>query len=128
VLANDSIAPDTGETLTVTAIGTAGKGTSAVAAGGGSVTYTPDADAHGSDSFSYTIGDGNGGSDTATVSVTITSVNDEPSFTKGPDQVEVEGAGAQSVAGWATAISAGAADEVGQTMDFVVSNDNTALF
>ena len=41
----------------------------------------------------------------------------------------LEDAGAQTVTGWATAISAGPADEVGQTLTFnVTSNNNTALF
>ena len=37
-------------------------------------------------------------------------------------------AGAQTVVGWATAISPGAADEAGQTLTFNVSNDNNGLF
>ena len=36
--------------------------------------------------------------------------------------------GAQTVAGWATAISAGPANEAGQTLNFIVSNNNNALF
>ena len=40
-----------------------------------------------------------------------------------------EDAGAQSVAGWATAISAGPADESTQTVAFTVTaNTNAALF
>src|SRR4029079_10910381 len=39
--------------------------------------------------------------------VTGTPVNDVPSFTKGANQTVLEDAGAQSVPGWATAISAG---------------------
>ena len=31
-------------------------------------------------------------------------------------------------AAWATALSAGPADEAGQALDFIVSNDNNALF
>ncbi|QDU27265.1 Putative peptidyl-prolyl cis-trans isomerase [Anatilimnocola aggregata] len=72
VLANDSSAPDTGETFTVTAVtqGTAG-GTIAISAGGGSVTYTPAANYTGSDTFTYTITDSGGLSATATVTVTV---------------------------------------------------------
>jgi len=44
VLANDSILPDAGETLLVTAVGTAAHGTAAVGTGGANVTYTPAAD------------------------------------------------------------------------------------
>ena len=40
----------------------------------------------------------------------------------------LEDAGAQSVNGWATAISAGPANESAQVLDFIVSNDNNALF
>jgi len=50
-------------------------------------------------------------------------------FTKGANQLSMEDAGAQSVAGWATAISAGPADEAAQTLTFVVTgNTNAALF
>jgi hypothetical protein len=60
--------------------------------------------------------------------VTGTPVNDVPSFTKGANQTVLEDAGAQSVGGWATAISAGPANESGQAVDFIVSNTNNALF
>ncbi|MBA4015842.1 MAG: hypothetical protein C0483_01505 [Pirellula sp.] len=57
----------------------------------------------------------------------VRPVNDAPSFTKGAD-LSVPGlAGAQSVAGWATNLSTGAND-AGQTLDFIVSNDNNGLF
>src|SRR5207248_2657329 len=46
--------------------------------------------------------------------IDVTSVNDEPSFTKGANQTVLEDAGAQSVSNWATAISAGPADETGR--------------
>ena len=39
-----------------------------------------------------------------------------------------EDAGAQTVPGSATAISAGPSDEAAQTLTFTVSNDNNALF
>ena len=58
----------------------------------------------------------------------MTPVNDAPSFTKGANQTALEDAGAQTVAGWATAISAGPPDEAGQTLNFIVTNDNNALF
>jgi hypothetical protein len=76
VLANDSIAPDVGETLTVTAVTQGANGS--VTFTPGNVSYTPNANFFGSDSFTYTISDGNGGSDTATVNVTVTPVNDNP--------------------------------------------------
>ena len=55
-------------------------------------------------------------------------VNDVPSFTKGADQTVAEDCSAQSVAQWATNISAGPADEAGQVLHFDVTNDNNALF
>ena len=76
VLANDTIAPDTGETLTVTAVTQGANGTVTFTADG--VSFTPDANFYGTDSFTYTITDGNGGTDTATVNVTVTPVNDPP--------------------------------------------------
>ena len=60
--------------------------------------------------------------------LSIDPVNDEPSFTKGADQTGAEDSGAQTVAGWATAISEGAANEGAQTLTFSLSNDNNALF
>ena len=66
-------------------------------------------------------------SDQKTMSVTVDAVNDAPSFAKGPDQTKDEDAGAQTVDGWATAISAGP-NESGQTVDFQVTNDNNGLF
>ena len=47
---------------------------------------------------------------------------------KGANQTKPEDAGAQTVTGWATAISKGPANESGQQVDFIVSNDNNALF
>jgi hypothetical protein len=78
VLANDSFAPDTGETLTITAVTQGANGSVAITGGGTTVSYTPNANFFGSDSFTYTISDGNGGSDTATVNITVTNVNDNP--------------------------------------------------
>ena len=48
--------------------------------------------------------------------ITVTDVNDPPSFTlpADPDQTALEDAGAQTVPGFATAISAGG--ELGQTL------------
>jgi VCBS repeat-containing protein len=94
--------------------------------GNGSFMYTPDADYNGTDSFTYEAFDGAAAS-TATVTVTITAVNDAPSFTKGPDQTASRAA-PQSVSGWATAISAGPADESSQTVSFIVSTNDDLQF
>ena len=75
-------------------------------------------------------GTANGGVDTSaaqTFTISVTAVNDAPSFTKGANQTVLEDAGAQSVA-WATALTKGPADESGQTLDFIVTNSNNALF
>ncbi len=54
--------------------------------------------------------------------------NVAPSFVAGANEIVLEDAGAQTVTAWATSISAGSASESGQTVDFVVSNDNASLF
>ena len=92
------------------------------------VDYTPNADFNGTDSFVYQANDGNGGTDTANVAVTVNAVNDPPSFLAGPTVSVGEDAGAQTYPNWASAISAGPADESGQTVTFTVTNDNPALF
>jgi hypothetical protein len=76
VLANDTTAPDVGETLTVTSVTQAARGAVAIVTAGldaGRVRYTPQAGFVGIDTFTYTIGDGRGGSATALVTVTVTS-------------------------------------------------------
>ncbi len=54
--------------------------------------------------------------------------NVAPSFVAGADVSVQEDAGAQTVAGWATSINAGAAWETRQVLDFIVTNSNPALF
>ncbi len=78
VLANDSILPDSGETLTITAVTQPANGTVVIVAGGSDLTFQPAAEFHGTTTFTYTISDGNGGTATATVTITVTSVNDVP--------------------------------------------------
>jgi VCBS repeat-containing protein len=102
---------------------------------GGNLTYTLAANANGSAVVTVSISDNggtaNGGVDTSanqTFNIVVTPVNDVPSFTKGADQTSLEDAGLQTVNGWATALSAGPADEAGQTLNFIVTNDNNALF
>src|SRR5207237_2132384 len=58
----------------------------------------------------------------------ITAINDVPSFVKGANQTVSEDAGAQSIAGWATAVSAGPANESAQALNFIVTNSANALF
>src|SRR5207248_2724990 len=58
--------------------------------------------------------------------------NDVPSFSKGADQAVNEDSGtptgSHSVSGWATGISTGPANESGQSVDFIVTNNNSSLF
>ncbi|MEZ5581625.1 MAG: Ig-like domain-containing protein [Candidatus Competibacteraceae bacterium] len=101
----------------------------------GTLTYTPAADANGSATLTLTLvddgGTANGGVDTSpaqTFAITVTPVNDAPSFTKGADQTVNEDAGLQTINPWATAISAGPADEAGQTLTFnITGNTNPGL-
>src|SRR4029077_18714505 len=104
-------------------------------AANGTLTYTPAANANGTTTVTVQLHDDggtvNGGVDTSapqTFTITVTAVNDAPSFTKGADQSVLEDTGAQTVPGWATAISAGPANESGQVLNFLVTNSNTAMF
>src|SRR5207237_355122 len=97
-------------------------------AANGTLTYTPAANANGTATVTVQLHDNggvlNGGVDTSaaqTFTITVTAVNDAPSFTKGVDQTVLEDAGAQTVANWATTISAGPADESAQTLNFIVT-------
>ena len=63
VLANDTLGPDSGETLTVTAV-TQGAADGTVTFTATGVSYTPAANFNGTDTFTYTISDGNGGTAT----------------------------------------------------------------
>ncbi len=87
VLANDTIRPDVGETLTITSVGANAAGNDGLTSQGGtvsiardqlSVLYTPLDDFFGTDTFTYTISDGNGGTSKATVTVVVNDVNDDP--------------------------------------------------
>jgi hypothetical protein len=92
------------------------------------VTYTPNPNYNGPDSFKYRVNDGTVNSNEATVSITVSPANDAPSFTAGANETVNEDSGARSVPNWATGISAGPADEAGQTVSFALNNDNNALF
>jgi hypothetical protein len=61
-------------------------------------------------------------------SVTVNPVNDAPNFTKGTDLTILEDAAAQTIPNWATDISVGPANESGQSRQFLVENNNNALF
>jgi large repetitive protein len=109
------------------------------ASGIGTLTYTLAPDASGTAVVTVQLhdngGTANNGVDTSaaqTFNITVTLVNDVPSFTKGPDQNVQENTGAHSV-GWATNVSPDqhpvpASNEAGQTLTFLVSSSNPALF
>lgn len=100
----------------------------------GAYTYSPDPNYNGPDSFTFLVNDGLSASNTAEISIMVSAVNDAPTFVPGPDQTPLEDSsvtavpGEQNVAGWATGISVGPADEGGQSLSFQVTNNNNALF
>jgi cyclophilin family peptidyl-prolyl cis-trans isomerase len=75
VLANDSTAPDVGETLTIVSVTQPASGGMAQIefAGGTNIRYRPGPGFTGTDTFFYTISDGRGGTATATVNVIVHS-------------------------------------------------------
>ena len=96
-----------------------------------SLTYQPtELNYSGTDSFTYQVCDAAAppNCDAATVSVSIPPVNDAPSFTIGTPIQVFEDSGAITITGWATNMSAGPANESGQTLSFLVSNDYLGLF
>src|SRR5581483_10676198 len=106
--------------------GSATNGTVVVNANG-AYTFTPAADFNGTATFQFTASDGIATGAPATVTITVSAVNDAPGFAKGPDVAVNEDSVAFSAA-WATNVSAGPANESGQTLTFTVTNSNTALF
>ena len=78
LLGNDTVAPDTGETLVIASVSNAVGGI-VVLNGDGSVTFTPAANFNGPASFDYVVNDGTPGSnDTGHVTFNVTPVNDTP--------------------------------------------------
>jgi hypothetical protein len=63
-----------------------------------------------------------------TFTIGVGAVNDAPGFTLGADQTALVDSGAHTVSGFASNISAGPSDESGQALNFILSNDNNALF
>ena len=87
LLANDTIAPDEGETLTITSltgVDVQPDFATRVVNNGSNVEYTPPADFFGREIFDYEIGDGNGGSATAQVTVDVENINDAPTANDDP--------------------------------------------
>ncbi len=102
----------------------------------GTLTFTVKENVSGTASISVNLqddgGTDNGGIDTAvTVAfvVTVLPVNDAPSFQKGNDIVIASAPTVQTFLNWATAITAGPADESDQALTFIIESiDNPALF
>jgi CSLREA domain-containing protein len=101
----------------------------------GRLTFTPAANANGTATITINLKDSggspNGGADTSasqTFVITVNAVNDQPSFAKGANQSVNEDAGPQTVASWATAMSAGPADESSQSLSFTITNNNPGFF
>jgi VCBS repeat-containing protein len=101
----------------------------------GTLTFAAAADAFGTATIMVMLkdngGTARGGVDTSaphTFVINVLPVNDSPSFTAGASRTVAEDAGLQTVANWASAISAGPANEANQALSFTVTNDNTTLF
>ena len=101
----------------------------------GTLTFTSAANGIGMATVTVVLkddgGTANGGQDTSpaqTFTITVGAVNQAPSFVKGLDLAVNENAGPQTVASWATAISAGPPNEAGQKLSFTVTTTNNGLF
>ncbi|MBI5890662.1 MAG: S8 family serine peptidase [Nitrosomonadales bacterium] len=132
-------ADEAGQTLTFNITGNTNPSlfsTAPAVSSAGALSYTPTGNANGTATITLRLQDGggiaNGGVDTSppqSFVINVMAVNDVPSFVKGADQTVLENSGPQMVAGWATAISAGPADEAGQALNFnITGNTNPGLF
>ena len=99
----------------------------------GWLTFTTAPNAFGSATMTVTLSDNggtaNGGADTSapeTLVINVSNQNDTPSFAAGANQIVLEDALAQTIAGWATAISPGPNES--DALTFNVSNNNMGLF
>jgi hypothetical protein len=98
--------------------------------GGQILVISLNPDAYGTATITITATDSGTPAQSASDSLTLTiePINDEPSFTAGGNQSVNEDAPGQTVSGWATAISAGPANESSQVLTFVVTAANPSLF
>lgn len=123
---NDTDPDNANSQLSVVAVSNPSNGL-VVLNGDGTVTFTPAANYNGTAGFDYTISDGSS-TDIGHVTINVAAVNDQPSFVPGGAVTVVQYSGTYGPTGWATSISAGPADEIGQSLTFQVSNDNNSLF
>ena len=101
----------------------------------GTLTYTPAPMTAGTSTFTVEVEDSGGTADGGvnlsvpqTFTITVNAVNQAPSFLKGPNETVPENSAAQSVTGWATNISPGPPSQAGETVNFLVSDNDPALF
>jgi hypothetical protein len=101
----------------------------------GTLTYTPALDANGTVTVTVQAhdngGTANGGQDTSAgqqFTITIIPVNQPPTFTVGQNVTVTRDVGAVTLIQWVTAISPGAPNEAGQTLNFIVTTNNLSLF
>ncbi len=120
LLANDApgrpaATDETGQTLSITAVGKPAATTGTVTLAGGNITYVPALNFNGTETFTYTVLDSGGASSTGTVTVTVNPINDAP--IAGTDAVVAfKGVALQiPVADLLANDSAGPANESGQT-------------
>jgi hypothetical protein len=102
---------------------------------GGQLRFTSAANANGLATVTVTAhddgGTANGGTNTSAPSsftITVLPVNDAPAFSAGANPTVLEDTGVQSIAGWATSISPGPANESTQTVSFTAVADIPGLF
>jgi hypothetical protein len=125
VLANDTDSNLNPATVSITSPATLG---TATAQANGTINYLPSPNSDGSDNFTYQVCDTGGLCDTATVTISVTAVNDQPTFTSGPDIIVNAADPPYTQVNWATGITAGPANEVGQTCAFTVTSSDPSLF
>jgi uncharacterized delta-60 repeat protein len=91
------------------------------------VTFTPAANENGFGTVQLNVSDGSLGQGVS-FSFAVNSVNDAPGFVVGANQSVLANSGAATIAGFASGISPGPANEAAQTVSFTVTNSNNALF
>ncbi|MEA2570984.1 MAG: large repetitive protein, partial [Acidobacteriota bacterium] len=94
---------------------------------GGGFTYVNDSVTGASDSFTYRVNDGIANGNSVTVALTVTPVNDAPVFATNAPVTVLDTDGPQSIP-FVTSSNGGASDELGQAINYLVTNDNNALF
>jgi cyclophilin family peptidyl-prolyl cis-trans isomerase len=122
VLTNDTIGPDTNETLAITTFTQPANGT--IRQQNGALQYSPNANFSGTDTFEYTITDGNQGTAEATVTLTVTAVNDDPVATNDTAMTDEDMPVTIAVATLLANDNAGAG-ETGQTLTIKMADQAT---